>query len=73
MSKKRTITLKNDNFTTIWKNGDGEVLVDVFKGDALILQWAYPKIPGHGGLAGQSNLWFNQAILQATAEQEVGG
>lgn len=72
MSKKRTITLKNDDFTTVWENGDDEVLVDVFEKQTneLILQWAYPKIPGYGGLVGQANLWFDQAVIQAKDELE---
>ena len=67
MCKKRTITLKNNTLTTIWENSGGEVLVDVFKGSLLLIQWAYPKMPGHGGLAGQANFWFDQVILQAEA------
>ncbi len=71
MTKKRTITLKNDEFTTIWEAGGNEVLVDVFKEGSLILQWAYSKVPGPSGLAGQANFWFSQVIVQAKAEEDA--
>ncbi len=73
MAKKRTIKLKNDTITTIWENGKGVVLVNVFenKTNKLILQWAYPKIPGHGGLVGQANLWFDRVVIQSKQIEEV--
>ncbi len=63
---RKKITRTSEDFVTVWTNSDnkGDIDVAVKKDGVVILEWVYPKIPGHGGLAGQSLLWLPQIIVE---------
>jgi hypothetical protein len=74
MTKKRTeLSINKDGFRTLWFINGETVCVDVYKGNECIINWAYPKMRGYGGLRGQCMLWLDQAILQAKTEMSKKG
>lgn len=67
---KKTVTIKKDGYKTVWHNNNlGDVDVDVYQGDKLILEWSYPKIVGKK-LESNASFWLDQAILEAKQQQE---
>ena len=49
-----------------------EVCVDAYKGNDLVMEWAYPKNPiAHAGsLRSQALAWADQAVVQADSESK---
>lgn len=62
---KKQIKLDKGGYTTVWMNAGQDVHVDVIKDGKVILEWAFPKVPGHKSLAAAAALWEDQAILEA--------
>ena len=67
MAKKFDIHKEQQLFAT-WLD---TLYVDVIKGGKIILEWGYPKIPGHKSLAAAAAaaFWVDQAILGAKGNE----
>jgi len=66
----KTISVERAGFETkwTWSSDRREVNVDVFLDGECVMEWAYPRVPGHASIAANANFWAGQAVRQALAE-----